>query len=77
MSQEKCVICECETPYHIDTHIDSRKNYMDGVGQLCADCFRITSNDEHIVIPKIVVENTPNDFELGGIIRKLYWTKKQ
>ena len=36
---EKCVSCKREVGYTINTHIDVRKNYVEGVGQLCSDCF--------------------------------------
>lgn len=36
--KEKCVSCGKETIYTIDTHIDLRKNYVEGAGQLCDDC---------------------------------------
>jgi len=36
---EKCVRCGADTPYTINTHIDMRKNYVEGAGQLCEDCY--------------------------------------
>ena len=36
---EKCVSCGREVGYAINTHIDSRKGYIEGVGQLCSECF--------------------------------------
>ena len=36
---EKCVSCGLNTGYSINDHIDSRKAYVEGVGQLCAHCF--------------------------------------
>lgn len=38
-SIEKCISCGVETPYTINTHIDMRKNYIEGAGQLCAGCY--------------------------------------
>lgn len=35
---EKCVLCGKETNVPINLHIDERKNYVEGVGQLCDDC---------------------------------------
>ena len=35
---EKCVLCGAETNVPVDLHIDLRKNYVEGVGQLCDDC---------------------------------------
>jgi len=37
--KEKCVSCKKETPYTITTHIDQRKNYVEGAGQLCPGCY--------------------------------------
>jgi recombinational DNA repair protein (RecF pathway) len=37
---EKCVSCGRETGYSINDHIDSRKTYVEGAGQLCAECFK-------------------------------------
>ena len=36
---EKCVSCGTEVGYTINTHVDSRKGYVEGVGQLCSKCF--------------------------------------
>jgi hypothetical protein len=35
---EKCVLCGKETNVPIDLHIDERKNYVEGAGQLCDEC---------------------------------------
>ena len=37
---EKCVSCGRETGHSINDHIDSRKTYVEGAGQLCAECFK-------------------------------------
>jgi hypothetical protein len=36
---EKCVSCGLNTGYSINQHVDSRKSYVEGAGQLCAECF--------------------------------------
>ena len=36
---EKCVICDEETNVPINEHIDFRKNYIEGGGQLCEQCY--------------------------------------
>ena len=36
---EKCVSCGRETGYSINDHVDSRKTYVEGAGQLCSQCF--------------------------------------
>jgi hypothetical protein len=38
-NMEKCVSCGLNTGYSINDHVDSRKTYVDGAGQLCSDCF--------------------------------------
>lgn len=35
-----CVLCWKPTQYPIDTHIDSRRNYVEGSGQTCEACAR-------------------------------------
>jgi len=37
--KDKCVSCGEETPYTITTHVDQRKHYVEGAGQLCAGCY--------------------------------------
>ena len=44
---EKCVSCIREVGYRINTHIDIRKNYVEGVGQLCSECFIEVYNKVH------------------------------
>ena len=36
---EKCVNCGAKTDVPIDLHIDLRKNYVEGAGQLCPGCY--------------------------------------
>ena len=36
---EKCVSCGKVTEYNKTDHIDLRKNYVEGVGQLCPGCY--------------------------------------
>lgn len=36
---EKCISCGRETGYSINDHVDKRKTYVEGAGQLCSDCF--------------------------------------
>ena len=38
-NNDKCVICNAETPYTVDIHIKLREHYVEGAGQLCAVCF--------------------------------------
>ena len=36
---EKCVLCGRLTSVPIDLHVDMRYFYVQGVGQLCYECF--------------------------------------
>jgi hypothetical protein len=42
---ETCVTCNRGTEVPIDLHVDYRHNYVEGVGQLCHECF--SEIDEH------------------------------
>jgi len=43
---EKCVSCGADTDVPVDQHIDLRKHYVEGAGQLCVACFnRIYGTD--------------------------------
>ena len=45
--KDKCVMCWEETPYTKDTHIDQRRYYVEGAGQLCKKCWKkIFKKDE-------------------------------
>jgi hypothetical protein len=36
---DQCIICSAKTQYARNTHIDNRKRYVEGVGQLCVECY--------------------------------------
>jgi hypothetical protein len=75
---EYCVLCGSETPYTINTHIDFRDGYVEGVGQLCRICYYKNPEEKtHISIPKNTVRDTPNDAELGGKVRQIYWESEK
>lgn len=67
---DKCVICNADSPYQQDEHIDFRIGYVEGCGQLCLDCY---GNVETLGWHKIekIIDDTPNDMELGGKIRAI------
>lgn len=53
--KEKCVVrsCKKETPYTKETHIDGRRNYIEGIGQLCENCYqniygKLKMNEKHL-----------------------------
>jgi hypothetical protein len=71
ITHDNCVICGRETPYTVETHIDNRIGYIEGMGQLCLGCFEDEVDDNVICVPKKVIWDTPNDFELGSKIRNL------
>jgi len=36
--KDRCVMCGIKTEYDNDTHIDNRKYYIEGAGQMCMPC---------------------------------------
>ncbi len=74
-SFDNCVICGKQTQYKTNTHIDMRSGYVEGVGQLCGYCYSAgsSSSRQMITIPKYLVEQYPNDMELGAAVRQYYW----
>ena len=71
MTKEICVMCGVDTPYEFETHIDLRKGYIEGLGQLCNECY-LSDRMDTICVPKNLVKKTPNNMELGQKIRKIY-----
>ncbi len=43
---ESCVLCGKSTIYPKNMHIDYRMYYVEGVGQLCTECYEITYNEK-------------------------------
>jgi hypothetical protein len=72
---DNCVICGKQTQYKTSTHIDMRAGYVEGVGQLCGACYTKGSSAgrELIGIPKYLIQQYPNDMELGEAVRQYYW----
>jgi hypothetical protein len=77
MTKDLCIMCGVETPYDFETHIDMRLGYIEGVGQLCRSCFNGTKDVNDIIVPFHMIKNTPNDQELGGKVRSIYWESKK
>ena len=77
MTKDLCIMCGVETPYDFETHIDMRLGYIEGVGQLCRSCFNGTKDVNDIIVPFHMIENIPNDQELGGKVRSIYWESKK
>jgi hypothetical protein len=72
MSKEKCVMCGVETQFDFNTNVNLRYGYIDGMGQLCDVCYDNNNPTETLCVPKSIIKSTPNNFELGEKIRKLY-----
>ena len=74
MAKDTCVICGQETAYDFETHIDLRNGYLEGLGQLCVPCFQKKNHDSEktICVPKELINDTPNDMELGKKVRAIY-----
>lgn len=36
---DTCIMCGIQTPYLVSTHIDLRKCYVEGAGQICPNCY--------------------------------------
>ncbi len=64
-------MCGEETLFDSTDHIDMRYGYVEGAGQLCPSCFE-PKYKHSISIPVSLIRDTPNDSELGFLIRKLY-----
>jgi hypothetical protein len=43
-SMDSCVVCGITTPYNKSKSIEQRYGYIEGVGQLCLDCYKSTYN---------------------------------
>jgi len=39
--RDKCVNCKRETLYNKEEHVDYRLGYIEGVGQLCLNCWEV------------------------------------
>lgn len=76
MAKDTCVICGKETAYDFETHIDYRVGYVEGVGQLCGSCNKDGDSESYITIPRSMVKNYPNDFDLGEKVRSIYYNGK-
>lgn len=74
MAKDTCVLCGQETAYDLETHIDLRTGYLEGLGQLCTPCFRRGNSEsrETICVSKELIIDTPNDMELGKKVRAIY-----
>lgn len=72
--KDTCILCGVETAYDETTHVDMRVGYMEGIGQLCSKCYREgKTSRKHIAVPVSLIQNTPNDMELGIKVREIYY----
>jgi hypothetical protein len=80
---EVCIICGGKTNVLKTTHIDYRYGYVEGAGQCCRECYNKSSDNYSDRIMKLRttlitisaedIQNTPNDMELGALVRNKYW----
>jgi hypothetical protein len=77
MTKDHCMMCGVETPYDSETHIDMRIGYLEGVGQLCSKCYSHGRDHNQFTVPEWLIENTPNNQELGAKVRALYFESKK
>ncbi len=73
---ENCIMCNAETTILKSTHIDFRYGYVEGVGQMCRECY-LKENTNLITINSRIIIDTPNDIELGKKVREIYWNSKK
>jgi len=45
---DKCVACERLVIYEVNTPAEERDCYIDGLGQLCDDCYDLLLNYTHV-----------------------------
>jgi hypothetical protein len=76
MAKDHCMLCKVETAYDEDTHIDMRIGYIEGLGQLCPNCYDKGNSHSCILVPEYIINSTPNNNELGAKVRQLYWKVK-
>lgn len=74
-NKDRCVMCSKPTEYDITTHIDIRYGYIEGMGQLCFNCYTGSSRNSFTVDERTVMD-TPNDMELGNKIRRMLYESK-
>lgn len=48
--KDKCVLCGKATEYEKETPVDERLYYVEGAGQLCAECYNKLNNNGHDVL---------------------------
>ena len=48
VNYEKCVLCRKVVSIDKSTHIDLRDNYIEGIGQLCRDCYYKVEEDSNL-----------------------------
>lgn len=74
---EKCIQCGNDTTYNVEDHVDMRVGYIEGAGQLCINCHmlqeRFPEETKTVKVTPAEVLGTPNNEELGALVRKRYW----
>ena len=84
---EVCIVCGKTTNVLKQTHIDYRQGYVEGAGQCCMSCYNKSyepTDEDYIkkvmkfrttlvTISAEDINNTPNNNELGALVRKKMW----
>ena len=73
---ETCIMCSKKTTTLKTEHVDYRYGYVEGIGQLCRDCY-LGEDRILITVNSRTIIDTPNDTELGAKVRLLYWQSKK
>lgn len=76
MAKENCIVCNKETTYDFDTHVDMRYGYIEGAGQLCIECYNKGTDHGAVLVDYSTILGTPNDQDLGEKVRTSYWNQK-
>ena len=59
MPNEICILCGKETTVDINTHVDYRTGYIEGAGQLCAECYLKVLTENTSQYQNVLLMNTP------------------
>ena len=71
MAKELCIRCGQPTPYDIHTPISSRRYYVDGLGQLCEDCWkRVYGEIKTITLPTQTTPTQADQERYNQLINK-------
>lgn len=69
---ETCILCGKITDILKTTHIHFRNGYIEGAGQTCQTCYALGTEREYVAVPSRLIQETPNNYELGEKVRAIY-----